>query len=1478
MSSKGKGKEVAGNDSYGSKRKRDQDNDKTGGNRKNRAVLQFFDDEAGDAGGHESSDDSIFGNDFFDDLFGSDPEAKEEPVKAQFLPFLPKEEEMSEDELDKMLAERYNSGSGAVRSAEDSNKNIHRSAHIDSTFPSSKDPVIWKVKCAVGRERHSVFCLMQKYVELRALGTKLQIISAISLDHVKGFIFVEAEKQVDLNEACKGLTNIFLSRTSKVATNDISQLLSTRTKSIEISEGTWARVKSGTYKGDIAQVVAVNDARKRATVKLIPRIDLQALAQKFGGGRASKKTSNPTPRLVGLSELDEFRPLIQLRRDRDTDLIFQVLDGLMLKDGYLYKKVPLDSLNFSGVKPSEDEISKFNSSEKGESNDLEWLSQLYGGREKKRPMKSSNVSDKGGGKGEGSSSNPSMPTGYEIYDLVCFGRKDFGIILGFEKDSCKIMKNSPEGPVVVTVDPRQLTTALSDTKFTALDQKKKTLSLGDTVKVVEGPSQGRQGIVKQIYRGIVFLNDENEENDGYFCAMSFMCEKVKLFEDAYQLGEEGASAVVDIPSSPQSHMPRERNREFGRDDKDVPFSVGQTLRIRVGPLKGYLCRVLAMRYSDVTVKLNSQTKILTVKSEHLSEVRKISSIPASDDIISKPSDTLGNLDSSGDWINGAGTSTESNGWNVGGVTTERSGWPTFPVSEVVTAEQSMAGSISSWDNHPEKDATDAGGWGGGTDANQNTAWGGWSSKNHADGKKDNEVSGSTWGQAAEASKDTAGWKNEPATTQSSAWASKGNWGGERSNTEAADQVGWSKKTSDAGQSGWGNKTYDGEQASWGKKLSDGNQDGWAKKTSDGDQGGGGILTSDAVQDGWGKKTSDGEHGGLGKKTSDGDQGGWGKKTSDGEHGGWGKKTSDEDRGGWGKKTSDGHQGGWGSKTSDGDQSGLGSETSHGDQGGWGKKISDGQQAGWSNKTSDRDQGGWGKKTSDEEHGGWGKKTSDEHQGSWGSKTSDGNHSGWGSKISDGQQCGWGEKISDGQQSGWGKKTADRDQSGCGKNTSDEELGGWGKRTSDGHQGGWGIKTSDGNQSGWGSKNSDADQGGCGSKTSDGEHAGWGKKSSDGHQGGLGCKTADGNQRGWGSKTSDGDQGGWGSKTSDGVQGGGGWGKKTSDGDQGGWGKKTSGGDLGGGGWVRKTSEGDQGGESWGKKTSEGDQGGWGKRTSDGDHGGGGWGRKTSSGDEGGGGWGKKTPEGDQGGGSWGKKTFDEGQGGYSNNFSGARGGFERGSFRGRGRFERGGFRGRGSFDRGGRRGGFGGRDQGRDGNGGGWKDGDSFKQRRWSSNDRGGGQDNETSSSNKAGWSKEHGSADVGDSSTVKHTQGGSWSSGGVSLELGSAVNNQSSGWSEWGKGNSASGSKGFDGSSSSQAGNWGRSDEAGGWKMASSTSQGGWSKEPVIGKADGSQPLAQGWNSGSGSSAGASAPNSQSIGWGNRGTGWNKDAGGADA
>ena len=40
-------------------------------------------------------------------------------------------------------------------------------------------------------------------------------------------------------------------------------------------------------------------------------------------------------------------------------MVFEVLDGLMLKDKYVYKKVYPDSLSLWGVVPTEEELLKF---------------------------------------------------------------------------------------------------------------------------------------------------------------------------------------------------------------------------------------------------------------------------------------------------------------------------------------------------------------------------------------------------------------------------------------------------------------------------------------------------------------------------------------------------------------------------------------------------------------------------------------------------------------------------------------------------------------------------------------------------------------------------------------------------------------------------------------------------------------------------------------------------------------------------------------------------------------------------------------------------------------------------------------------------------------------------------------------------------------------------------------------------------------
>ncbi|TKY50801.1 RNA-directed DNA methylation 3 [Spatholobus suberectus] len=819
---KGKGKEVAGKAPAG-KRKRGFDDDKTGGGRKrnNGGVLRFFEDSADVEESEESdfSDDSDFGDDFSDEDFNAVPRMMSEPAKGQSsLPRVPKEELIDEEEFDRILEERFRDPSRFIKFADEFDEDrmmdpssIHDG--VQELFPN-----IWKVKCTVGRERLSAFCLMQKFADLNSLGTTLKIKSAFAVDHMKGFVYIEADKQYDINEACQGIPGIYVTRVAPVPNSEVYHLFTVRSRSPEISEGMWARIKGGNYKGDLAQVVAVNNTRKKVTVKLIPRIDLQALAAKFGGGYSRQKIAVPAPRLISSSELEEFRPLIQFKRDRDTGKVFEVLDGLMLKDGYVYKKVSPDSLSLWGVVPTEEELLKFGPSENNESNDLEWLSQLYGDKKKKRVLRA----DKGGGKGE-SSSGSGVGNGFELYDLVCFGKKDFGVIVGMDKDDIyKILKESSDGPVAVTIERHEIKSGLFDLKLTALDQHSKTILVNDTVRVLEGPSKGKQGIVKHIYRGIVFLYDGNEEeNGGYFTCKSNKCEKVKLAvgDCSGKDSEPGPLVFEDQPSSPRSPLSpkkpwqaRENNREFNRGDNNNMFTIGQTLRIRIGPLKGYLCRVIALRRTDVTVKLDSQQKVLTVKCEHLSEVHgKSTAISTSgdpDSNSSKPFDLLGTEGSSGGWMNGVGTSTGGGGWNAGGASSERDAWSNHSAPSFLKPE-------STSNPFNSKGAEDTA-WENKSNSNQNSSWGAAVEKSGIASNPDQSGGwgngGGSWAQAEHKTgsvgddKQNSNWNNKPNNldgNQSSGQDSKSNWN--TTNASEKEASGWNsvQKSNETSSTGWG---------------------------------------------------------------------------------------------------------------------------------------------------------------------------------------------------------------------------------------------------------------------------------------------------------------------------------------------------------------------------------------------------------------------------------------------------------------------------------------------------------------------------------------------------------------------------------------------------------------------------------------------------------------------------------------------------
>ncbi|CAA6653737.1 unnamed protein product [Spirodela intermedia] len=480
-------------------------------------------------------------------------------------PFFLKEEELSGSELEEFVEERYGRGSDHVLYDEDDKESELRK----SLLHCPDDPAVWRVRCKVGHERQLVFCLIQKFVSLHSLGSKLPVVSVFFLEHIKGYVYIEADKQHDITEPirlslgrgpfycvlAKACLRVYCLFPILVVGSCTPYFLVSSFKicpSLQIAGGTWVRIKHGNYKGDLAQVVAVDSVRKRATVKLVPRIDLRGLAKKFigdGSGIPTKQAAISAPRLINSHELEIFRPHIKIRRDSETGELFEILDGLILKDGYLYKQVSFFSLSYFGVQPSKTELLRFEPVKNDEPQGMEWISHFPNGREQKKVETFNNSLEKG--------------NAYQQYDLVLFGQKDFGVIISMESDSFQILKGDVERSVLINVQRKDIKNSWINKMFAASDCNMKTICINDTVKITEGLQKGRLGIIKHIYKGTLFIYDkDNQENNGYFCAKSELCEVIKetcsrnMSCSSDNLGTR-ANVEYTVPR-PQQNVARER--------------------------------------------------------------------------------------------------------------------------------------------------------------------------------------------------------------------------------------------------------------------------------------------------------------------------------------------------------------------------------------------------------------------------------------------------------------------------------------------------------------------------------------------------------------------------------------------------------------------------------------------------------------------------------------------------------------------------------------------------------------------------------------------------------------------------------------------------------------------------------------------------------------------------------------------------------
>lgn len=338
-------------------------------------------------------------------------------------------------------------------------------------LPSVRDPKLWMVKCAIGREREAAVCLMQKCIDR---GSEMQIRSAVALDHLKNYIYIEADKEAHVKEACRGLRNIYSAKVNLVPIKEMTDVLSVESKAIDLSRDTWVRMKIGIYKGDLAKVVDVDNVRQRVTVKLVPRIDLQALANKLDGREVVKKKVVPPQRFMNIEEARDMHIRVERRRDPSTGDYYENVGGMMFKDGFLFKSVAMKSISKQNIQPTFDEIEKFRKPEEDDG-DISSFSSLFANRKKGHFMKG---------------------------DAVIVVNGDLKNLMGWvekvEEGNVHIRPKMKDLPQTLPVSEKDLC---------------KFFKPGDHVKVVSGAREGATGMVVKVEGHVLILVSDTTKED-----------------------------------------------------------------------------------------------------------------------------------------------------------------------------------------------------------------------------------------------------------------------------------------------------------------------------------------------------------------------------------------------------------------------------------------------------------------------------------------------------------------------------------------------------------------------------------------------------------------------------------------------------------------------------------------------------------------------------------------------------------------------------------------------------------------------------------------------------------------------------------------------------------------------------------------------------------------------------------------------------
>ncbi|PQE32541.1 transcription elongation factor SPT5 protein [Rutstroemia sp. NJR-2017a WRK4] len=237
-------------------------------------------------------------------------------------------------------------------------------------LPSVDDPSIWAVRCKEGKEREVVFSIMKRIEERSGTKDELAITCAFerggTQSTMKGFIYVEAQRQTDILVALDGLMNVYpRTKMMLVEIKERPDLLRVA-KSPTLEPGAYVRLRRpAKYAGDLAQVMEVTDTGLEVRVRYVPRLDYGLHEEANGGGldasgKRKRVVAGPRPPQRLFSEVEAKKRHARYLQGRPDTKTWTYM-GEDYINGFCQKDVKIQALITKDVNPTLEEVTRFTS-------------------------------------------------------------------------------------------------------------------------------------------------------------------------------------------------------------------------------------------------------------------------------------------------------------------------------------------------------------------------------------------------------------------------------------------------------------------------------------------------------------------------------------------------------------------------------------------------------------------------------------------------------------------------------------------------------------------------------------------------------------------------------------------------------------------------------------------------------------------------------------------------------------------------------------------------------------------------------------------------------------------------------------------------------------------------------------------------------------------------------------------------------------